>query len=330
MRSASAIAAADLPLAVGPAIRMTRFSGIRMPVTAITLVCNPETEALDDDIVEEAMHRLLEAFDGEVMRRTLADGEAEDILVEGDASRREIERILAGLLVERPVDLVVQPAQFRRKKLLIADMDSTIIGQECIDELADFAGCKTEISAITERAMRGEIDFEAALKERVGMLAGLSESVLDECFQERIRLNPGATALVRTMNASGATTVLVSGGFTFFVERVAKLAGFAHFLANELLIEGDALSGRVREPILGREAKEAALRSFAAASHTPLQETVAVGDGANDLDMIAAAGLGVAYRAKPKVAEAADASIRHGDLTALLYAQGYARDDFAF
>ncbi len=301
-----------------------------MPVTAITLVCNPETEALDDDLVDEAMHRLLESADGaEIMRQTLAEGVAEDFLVDEAISRAVAERTLADLIADAPIDIIVQPAAHRRKRLLVADMDSTIIGQECIDELADFAGLKTEISAITERAMRGELDFDAALKERVGMLKGLSESVLDECFRTRIRLNPGAETLIRTMNKSGATTVLVSGGFTYFVERIARLAGFQHFQANELIIENGALTGNVRLPVLGREAKAAALRQFAAHFAIPLADTLAVGDGANDLAMIAAAGLGVAYRAKPAVAAAADASIRHGDLTALLYAQGVRAADFA-
>lgn len=300
-----------------------------MSVTAITLVCNPETEALDDDLVDEAMHRLLERGGGEVMRRTLSEGVAEDFIVDAKLSRADAEAALSDLIADKPIDIVVQPAEHRRKRLLIADMDSTIIGQECIDELADFAGLKAEISAITERAMRGELDFEAALTTRVGMLKGLPEAVLEESFRTRITLNPGAKTLVATMNKLGATTVLVSGGFTYFVERIARLAGFQQFQANELLIENGALTGEVRTPILGREAKERALRHFAKANSVPLAETLAIGDGANDLDMIGAAGLGVAYRAKPKVAAAADASIVHSDLTALLYAQGVPQADFA-
>ena len=301
-----------------------------MSVTAITLVCNPEEEALDDDLIDEVALCLLDHGGGaDVMRRTLAEGLAEDFLVERAIGRSEAEQALGDVLAGAPIDIVVQPAAHRRKRLLIADMDSTIIGQECIDELADFAGLRAEISAITERAMRGELDFEAALRERVGMLKGLPERKLEECFRARISLNEGAATLIATMNAMGTMTVLVSGGFTYFVERVARLAGFRHFQANELLIENGVLTGKVRTPILGRAAKEAALRQFAKQSETPLEETLAVGDGANDLDMIAAAGLGVAYHAKPKVAAAAGASIRHGDLTALLYAQGIARQDFA-
>jgi phosphoserine phosphatase len=309
---------------------MTRFSGIGMPVTAITLVCNPDAEALSDAIVDEAMHRLLEFADGaEIRRRTLAEEIAEDFLVEATLSRTATEALFADILSDALADVIVQPAAHRRKRLLIADMDSTIIGQECIDELADFAGLKPRIAAITERAMRGELDFEAALKERVAMLKGLAESALEECFRSRIRLNPGAETLVRTMNEAGATTVLVSGGFTYFVSRVARLAGFQHFEANELLIENGALAGAVRPPIVGRAAKAAALRQYAADRSIPLAETMAVGDGANDLDMLAAAGLGVAYCAKPKVADAAPASIRHSDLTALLYAQGLTCAEFA-
>ncbi len=301
-----------------------------MPVTAITLVCNPDADALDDALVDEAAHRLLDAAGGgDVMRRTLADGVAEDFLIDGALGRAGIETALSDILADAPVDVIVQPAANRVKRLLIADMDSTIIGQECIDELADFAGLKAEISAITERAMRGDLDFEAALTARIGLLKGLPESALDDCFRSRILLNPGAETLVRTMNAFGATTVLVSGGFTFFVDRIARLAGFQQHQANELLIENGALTGSVRLPILGREAKEAALRRHAIAKSIALSETLAVGDGANDLDMIAAAGLGVAYRAKPNVAAAADASISHADLTALLFAQGFSRSEFA-
>lgn len=300
-----------------------------MSVTAITLVCNPETEALGDDLIDEAINRLLEYGDGaEIMRRTLAEGVAEDFVVAAEMSRRDIEDALSDVVAGAPIDLIVQPAAHRRKRLLIADMDSTIIGQECIDELADFAGLKAEISAITERAMRGELEFEAALIERVGMLKGLAENTLDKAFRTRITLNPGAMTLVQTMNKLGATTVLVSGGFTYFVERVAAIAGFKRFQANELLLSGGMLTGDVKLPILGRQAKETALRAIAAELSAPLEETLAVGDGANDLDMIGAAGLGVAYRAKPTVAATADASIVHGDLTALLYAQGIAQSEF--
>jgi len=225
-----------------------------------------------------------------------------------------------------PCDINVVSAARRRKRLLVADMDSTIISCECLDELADQAGLKPRIAAITERAMRGEIAFEAALRERVAMLKGLELTALERTFAERVRLNPGAKALVATMKAHGARTCLVSGGFTYFTERVAKAAGFDDQQANVLLDDGSRLTGLVREPILGREAKLAALESEVAKLGIDVQDALAVGDGANDLAMIQRAGLGVAYHAKPVVAEAAGASIVHCDLTALLYPQGY-RDD---
>ena len=212
-------------------------------------------------------------------------------------------------------------------------MESTIIEQELIDELAGYVGLREKISAITTRAMRGELDFEAALRDRVAMLEGLDASVLDGVYAKRVTLMPGAEALIRTMKASGAYCTLVSGGFTVFTERVAKRLGFDEHQANVLEINNGKLTGRVREPILGRAAKRAALERIAAARGLDLSETMAVGDGANDLDMLAAAGLGVAFRAKPKVQEAAralpnGAVINHADLTALLYLQGYDRGEF--
>jgi phosphoserine phosphatase len=258
--------------------------------------------------------------------RPLGPG-ALDLLVEGDAIapvRKAAEAALAG----RPVDICVKPWTGRRKRLLVADMDSTIIGCECLDELADYAGVKAEIAAITERAMAGELAFEPALRERVGKLAGLSTDALERCYAERVRLNPGARTLVRTMAAHGARCVLVSGGFTFFTERVAAAAGFHADRANRLESADGRLSGRVTEPILGREAKLQALREEAKALGADLPEALAVGDGANDLAMIEAAGLGVAYRAKPVVADRADARVDHADLTALLYFQGYRAADF--
>jgi phosphoserine phosphatase len=226
------------------------------------------------------------------------------------------------------VDINLVRSDNRRKRLLIADMDSTIIGQECIDELADFAGKREEISAITERAMRGELDFEAALKARVAMLKGLPVETLEKTYNERIRLRPGAQTLVRTMNAMGAVTALVSGGFTFFVERIATAAGFQHSFANELEVARGVLTGRVIEPILGRTAKQNALLRLTGEHELRLADTLAVGDGANDLAMLERAGLGVAYRAKPAVAQTARARIDHGDLTALLYLQGIPQSEF--
>jgi phosphoserine phosphatase len=227
----------------------------------------------------------------------------------------------------RTADINIVAADRRRKKLLIADMDSTIIGCECLDELADMAGLKPKVAAITERAMRGEIEFAPALRERVALLKGLPLAALDRVYAERVRLNPGARALVATMRAHGAKTLLVSGGFSFFTRRVAAAAGFESEQANNLLDDGNALLGTVAEPILGREAKLKALEDEAHALGIPCADTLAVGDGANDLGMIGRAGLGVAYHAKPIVAEAAGASIVHGDLTGLLYLQGYRQDE---
>jgi phosphoserine phosphatase len=257
----------------------------------------------------------------------LGEGAA-DIYVDG-ADLGALRACAVRGLERQAVDHCVQPAEGRRKRLLVADMDSTIIGVECLDELADYAGLKGEIAAITARAMAGEIAFEGALTQRVALLAGLELAALERAYDERVRLNPGAAALVRTMNAHGARCVLVSGGFDFFTGRVAAEAGFADHRANRLLHDGVRLTGRVAEPILGREAKLAALKAEAAALGVGLEDTLAVGDGANDLAMIEAAGLGVAYRAKPVVAERADARVDHADLTALLYFQGYGQDVFA-
>ncbi len=244
------------------------------------------------------------------------------------ADRADAEAVLATELDAMPVDVCVQPAAGRRKRLLVADMDSTIINVECLDELADFAGLKAEISAITERAMRGELPFEGALRERVGMLKGLRVTALQQAYDERVRLNPGARTLVRTMAANGARCVLVSGGFTFFTRRVAEAAGFHADRANTLIEADGHLTGTVGEPILGREAKLAALQAESAAIGADPSAALAVGDGANDLAMIQAAGLGVAYRAKPIVAAQAHAKVDHADLTALLYFQGYPADAF--
>ena len=229
-----------------------------------------------------------------------------------------------------PVDVVVQPAAGRRKRLLLADMDSTMIGQECIDELADFVGQKARVAAITERAMRGEIAFAPALRERVAVLAGLPATVVDDVIARRITVTPGARALVATMRRHGAHTCLVSGGFTVFTAKIAELIGFDEHRGNRLIVGDDGrFAGAVAEPILGREAKLATLTELRAKLGLSVAETLVVGDGANDLAMIGDAGLGVAYRAKPRVAEAAAARIDHGDLTALLYAQGYRRLEFA-
>ncbi len=284
----------------------------------------------DYDTLQEVLPLAMEAvaMAGRPVEETqiLGDGAAE-ILVQGTDPtmlRAHADSVLSRL----PVDVCAQMAEGRKKRLLIADMDSTIIGCECLDELADFAGLKAQIGAITERAMRGELEFEAALRERVTMLKGLSLDALQKTYDERVRLNPGARTLVRTMAAHGARCVLVSGGFEFFTTRVAAAAGFHAHRSNRLLDDGAELTGEVAEPILGRAAKLAALNQEAAALGLGLHQTLALGDGANDLAMIEAAGLGVAYRAKPIVADQADAKIDHTDLTALLYFQGYGQDAF--
>lgn len=241
---------------------------------------------------------------------------------------KEIAQEIRAALDAAPVDIVVQPAEGRRKKLFVADMDSTIIGQECVDELADLVGLKARVSEITERAMRGEIEFEPALRERVALLAGLEASVVGEVIANRITLTPGARTLVATMRANGVYTALVSGGFTAFTRAIAEMAGFHENRANRLIVEDGKFVGRVAEPILGANAKLAALIELRDTRGIGPTLTLAAGDGANDVPMLREAGLGVAYRAKPAVAAVAAARIDHADLTALLYAQGYARDEF--
>jgi phosphoserine phosphatase len=226
------------------------------------------------------------------------------------------------------IDIVVQGTGNREKRLLVADMDSTMITIECIDELADYAGIKAEVAAVTEAAMRGELDFEAALDARVALLRDMDESVLARCHAERVRIMPGAIALVRTMRARGGRAVLVSGGFTVFADRVAADIGFDRALSNRLEVAGGKLAGTVARPIVGAETKRVTLIAEAQGMDLDLAGTLAVGDGANDIPMIQAAGLGVAYHAKPKTAAAAAARIEHGDLTALLYAQGIAKTEW--
>lgn len=234
----------------------------------------------------------------------------------------------AAAVAELPVDWALVPTTNRKKRVLVADMDSTIINVECLDELADFAGLKAEIAAITERAMKGELVFEDALKERVGKLKGLGVEALQKCFDERVQLNPGARVMVRTMAAHGATCALVSGGFTFFTSRVASAAGFHSNRANVLLDDGAALTGQVQEPILGRAAKLQALQEETAKLGLTPEHGLAIGDGANDLDMIKASGLGLAYRAKPVVAAEAHAKIDYTSLETTLFFQGYRRTEF--
>ena len=252
----------------------------------------------------------------------LAKDKAFDIAFAGDPDA--VRAALRGTVRDEwKLDINIIPAKNRRKKLLIADMDSTIVGCECIDELADFVGLKPKVAAITERAMRGELDFPSALRERVALLKGLPLDAMAHVYAERVKLNPGARELTATMRAQGGYAVLVSGGFTYFTSRVAAEAGFDTHQGNRLIDDGRALTGDVAEPILGREAKLQALEETCARLKCSPDDALAVGDGANDLDMIKRAGLGVAYHAKPVVAAAASASIVHGDLTGLLYLQGY-------
>ena len=288
---------------------------------AVVTLASPSADALRDAV--------------EALRLRLPDVKSVDVLGPGGvdlisaAEPEDLRTETAAVLAGRPIDHCLQAPDHRRKRLLIADMDSTIITCECLDELADYAGVKAEIAVVTERAMRGELEFEPALRERVARLRGLSTDLLQRCYDERVRLTPGAAVMVRTMVAHGARAVLVSGGFEFFTGRVAAAAGFSDHRGNRLLEADGRLTGEVGDPILGRQAKLDALTREADQLGIDLSATLAIGDGANDLAMIEAAGLGVAYRAKPVVAERAAARIDHADLTALLYFQGYRHDQFA-
>lgn len=297
---------------------------------ALVLTATPGSDALDGTATAKAADAL--AAETVLQQDWLDPGAAWELLfVAGDDSdfAAPLKRVRA-TLAERPVDANIVSAEraWRRKQVLLADMDSTIIGQECVDELADMIGLKAEVSAITERAMRGEIPFEPALRERVALLKDLETRVIDEVLETRISLNPGARELVMTMRAHGAFTALVSGGFTRFTGPVAARAGFNVHRANTLETDGTRLTGTVRPPILGQRAKRNFLAAFVSEQRTTMQHAIAVGDGANDLTMLQAAGLGVAYRAKQAVADAADARIDHGDLTALLFLQGYRASEF--
>jgi len=258
-------------------------------------------------------------------RSWVEDDKACDILVAGDP--RHARAALEGLLAE--TDVIVQGEANRRRKLLVADMDSTMITVECIDELADYAGLKAEVAEVTERAMRGELVFEEALRARVALLKGLEASAIDRCRDERVRLTPGAQALVRTMRRDGALTILVSGGFTRFADPVGAELGFERVVANRIGIESGRLTGDVDVPIVGAEAKRLTLVDARTERCLAPEATLAIGDGANDIPMLGEAGLGIAYRAKAAAVAAANARIEHGDLTSVLYAMGYARRDWA-
>jgi phosphoserine phosphatase len=287
-----------------------------------TLIAAERLSGGDISAAEDAVR----AVGTEPMGRSwIEDGKACDILFSADP--RPIRAALEGRFAG--VDVIVQGEASRRRKLLVADMDSTMITVECIDELADYAGLKAQVADITERAMRGELQFEQALRARVALLKGLDEDVIDRCRAERVKLTPGARALVRTMRRDGALTILVSGGFTRFAEPVGEEIGFERVIANRLIGADGRLDGTVGEPIVGAETKKTALLEGVVERGLDAADALAVGDGANDIPMIQAAGLGVAFHAKPVAAEAAAARIDHCDLTALLFAQGYARSEWA-
>ena len=287
----------------------------------MTLIGGASTERLLPDIVA--------ALAGELPGIGKPDWLAQDTACDlplGEVEPDQALRIAHQAIAAAPIDLLIQPVAGRRKRLLVADFESTIVENEMLDELADFVGLRARVAAITRRAMNGELDFAAALAERVALLTGLPQAVLDDA-RRRIRLMPGARALLATLRAAGVRTALVSGGFTTFVEPIAAELGFDRVVANRLEIKNGAIAGTVASPIVDRDAKRAALLAFATECGIRLQATLAVGDGANDLPMLEAAGLGVAFHAKPAVAAAARWRIDHADLTGLLYAQGYRRHE---
>jgi phosphoserine phosphatase len=293
-----------------------------------TLIC-PSQSALNlTDALLRTCSAALKKQGASVLGENIIEpGSVCDLFLTGlDATT--VRKALEPLAHAAHIDVIVQPTATRAQKMLIADMDSTMIQIECIDELADFVGKKTHVAAITEAAMRGELDFETALDARVGLLKGLPLTTLQRCYDERVKYTAGAEVLVKTMRAHGAHTVLVSGGFTFFTNRVAAHLGFALDLANTLETEGTTLSGAVSRPIIGAETKRQTLLEQSSIHEIALSNCLAVGDGANDIPMIETAGLGVAFHAKPKARAAADACIMFGDLSTLLFAQGYARDQW--
>ena len=290
--------------------------------SVLTLVANPEDLPSLSNTLEAAEARLQELGATEISREWLKEGIAVDLLFSGNISASDIES------TTEPADWCLQAQENRKKKLLLADMDSTIITVECIDELADFAGLKEQVSEITEKAMRGELEFDDAFKSRVAMLKGLKEEVLAKTFEERVTLTAGARTLIQTMKQNGAYSALVSGGFTYFTGRVRDLVGFDMDEANELLFENGGLTGEAAEPILNSSAKLANLNRLLTEKNLVRSLSVAIGDGANDIPMIEAAGLGVAFHAKPKAQSAANATIRYGDLTTLLFYQGYTAAEF--
>jgi len=307
-----------LPLAVGPA--MTTSGGLFDDMGIATLIA---AGRLDDRLVDRTLGLLREVDPRAGFLHWIDEGDAADLRFNGDskAARWALDGIDG-------IDLVVQPEEPRWKRLFVADMDSTIIGQECIDELADYAGLKEKVARITERAMQGELDFPGALRERVRLLAGLDERELRRCLDERVSLTAGAETLVQTMRAGGASCLLVSGGFLSFAEPVARSAGFDRVRANRLVFAGGKLSGEVGDPIVDAIAKREALIEAREQLGLKREDVLAIGDGANDKMMVEEAGLGIAFRAKPALVEVADAELRHHGLDALLWVQGVRRRDW--
>ena len=292
--------------------------------SVLVIIANPEQAPLEAELVAELATRC------DAVPRWLAEREAVDMAISGHdpASINAIAADMVAAFGAPPLDVAVLPAESRRKRLLISDMDSTMITVECIDELADFAGVKSDVAAITRRAMNGELDFAGALRERVSLLEGLPVSVIDEVYAERVKPMAGARVLVQTMRLFGAVTALVSGGFLPFAERVADALGFETVVANRLDMADGRLTGRVLPPISGPDTKLATLKQLTRSHQLRPDQTLAVGDGANDLSMIRAAGLGVAFRPHQALADASDVVIRAGDLTALLYLQGVPKREF--
>lgn len=282
-------------------------------------------ETLKAGDISSAADRLLGAGVTLLSQNVIEPEKAADLHFSGDAiaARQALEEAIPG------VDVIVQATAHRRRTLIIADMDSTMITVECIDELADYAGIKAEIAAVTEAAMRGELDFEDALRSRVALLQSLPETAIEQCLAERVKIMPGARELVRTVRANGGYAILVSGGFTRFADPVGAEIGFDRVIANRLGIAGGRLDGTVADPIIGAQSKREALAVAMAERGLPVEATLAVGDGANDIPMIEAAGLGVAYHAKPKTRAAASSAILYGDLSAILYATGYPKAEWA-
>ena len=319
VRSASSIASADLPLAVGPAIKATGGSFFDAMAIATLIAAG----SLDDRLVDKALGLLREIDPGATFAHWIDEGDAADVRFSGDF--RSARWALRDLSV---MDVVLQPDEPRWKRLFVADMDSTIIGQECLDELADYAGLKEKVARITERAMQGELDFSGALRERVRLLAGLDQRALSRCLDERVHITSGAETLVQTMRAGGASCLLVSGGFLSFANPIAEAVGFDRVKANRLVFTGGKLSGEVGDPIVDAMAKREALIEARDQLGLAANDVLAVGDGANDRLMIEEAGLGVAYKAKPALIEVADAELKHHGLDALLWAQGIRRKDW--